>query len=230
MESNSAIVLAGGLGTRLRGIIHDLPKPMAPIAGKPFLHFLFKYLQKQKIARVILSVGYKYESIKDFFGKEYLGIKIEYSVEEMLLGTGGGIKKAFTLVDDFAFVLNGDSFFDVDLDSMKYEYFEKNADIVIALKHLQNFDRYGTVKLNANERVTDFAEKKFMTDGLINGGVYFFHKALFEKIDATGKFSFEKEVLEKQVGQMKFTAKIFDGYFIDIGVPSDYEKACHDFK
>src|ERR1700739_1496243 len=93
-----AIVLAGGLGTRLRSVINDLPKPMAPVNGKPFLHYIFQYLKSEQIKDVILSVGYKHEVIKDFFGEEYLGIKVRYSIEEEPLGTGGGIKQAFALI------------------------------------------------------------------------------------------------------------------------------------
>src|SRR5258706_15318901 len=107
-----AIILAGGLGTRLRGVVSDLPKSMAPVNGKPFLHYIFRYLVKQNISEVVLSVGYKHETIRDFFASEYLGITIQYAIEAEPLGTGGGIKKAFQSVDDFAFVLNGDTFFD----------------------------------------------------------------------------------------------------------------------
>ncbi len=223
-----AIVLAGGLGTRLRSVINDLPKPMAPVNGKPFLHYIFKYLIRQGISEAVLSVGYKHELVKEFFGEEYLGVKIHYSVEEEPLGTGGGIKKAFELVNDFAFVLNGDTFFDADLNVLSDFYFDSKSDITLSLKRLQNFDRYGTVQLDAGNRVTKFAEKQFLPEGLINGGVYFFSKELFEKIETPEKFSFEKDVLEKYTHELKFSGKVFDGYFIDIGIPEDYAKAQHE--
>lgn len=223
-----AIILAGGLGTRLRSVISHLPKPMAPINGKPFLHYLLKYLAGQRIKEAILSVGYKCEPIKDFLGAEYLGIKIQYSVENEPMGTGGGIKKAFNLVNDFAFVLNGDTFFDVPLQDLMDFYFQTQSDLTLSLKELQNFDRYGTVKLNQANQITEFDEKKFLHKGLINGGVYFTGKELFDKVETAEKFSFEKDILEKYVGRLKFTGKIFDGYFIDIGVPEDYRKAQHD--
>ena len=225
-----AIILAGGLGTRLRTVINDLPKPMAPVNGKPFLHYIFQYLVKQNITEAILSVGYRHEVIKDFFGDEYLGIKIEYLVEEEPLGTGGGIKQAFQLVDDSAFVLNGDTFFDVNLSDLKDFYSRSQCDVALALKALKDFDRYGTVTIDSDNRITHFAEKKFLKEGLINGGVYFFSKQLFEKIETPKKFSFEKEVFENYDAQLKFSGKVFDGYFIDIGIPEDYEKAQHDFK
>lgn len=225
-----AIILAGGLGTRLRSVIADLPKPMAAVNGKPFLHYLFQYLSKQGITQVVLAVGYKYEPIRDFFGIQYMGIKIQYSVEKEPLGTGGAIKKAFDLVEDEAYVLNGDTFFDVHLSDLRVFYFQTGSHMVLSLKPLQNFDRYGTVQVDRQNRITEFCEKKFMTEGLINGGVYFFRKHLFSQMNTAEKFSFENEVLERYASSLKFSGKIFDNYFIDIGIPEDYERAQHEFK
>lgn len=224
-----AIILAGGLGTRLRGVINDLPKTMAPVNGKPFLHYVFKYLVRQKISAVVLSIGYKRESIQEYFGNKYLGISIQYAIEEEPLGTGGGIKKAFELIHDYAFVLNGDTFFDIDLSEMKKFGFETSADISLALKPMKNFDRYGTVKLK-EERIINFEEKKLVAEGLINGGIYLFRKKIFTKIATDQKFSFEKDILEKYVAEIKINGKIFNNYFIDIGVPEDYSRVQQDFK
>ncbi len=223
------IILAGGLGTRLQSVVKDLPKPMAPVNGKPFLHYVFKYLNGQGIENVIISSGYRHEAIVDFFNDEYLGIKIKYSVEDEPLGTGGGIKKAFKLVADTAFVLNGDTFFDVQLEELKNFYLSSKCDMALALKQLEHFDRYGTVQTNDDNRITNFVEKKYIEQGLINGGVYFFDKKVFDKIETGEKFSLEKDVLEKQVKHLKFYGKVFGGYFIDIGIPEDYQKAQHDF-
>ena len=225
-----AIILAGGLGTRLRSVINDLPKPMAPVNGKPFLHYIFQYLMREQIKEVVLSVGYKHETIKEFFGDKYLGIKIQYSVEEEPLGTGGGIKQAFDLVDDAAYVLNGDTFFGVNLWALQEFYFESKSDIALAIKPLENFDRYGTVQMDEAFRITKFEEKKFVDKGFINGGIYFFDKKLFSRVEVGAKFSFEKEILERYTAELKFSGKVFDGYFIDIGIPEDYNKAQHDFK
>lgn len=225
-----AIILAGGLGTRLRSVIQDLPKPMAPVNGKPFLHYIFQYLKQERISEVVLSVGYKHELIEEFFGKEYLGIKVQYSVEEEPLGTGGGIKQAFDLIKDAAYVLNGDTFFGVNLLALQEFFFDTQSDIALAIKPLENFDRYGTVQMDETSRITKFEEKKFVNKGLINGGVYFFDKQLFDKVEVPEKFSFEKDVLEKYTGDLKFSGEIFNGYFIDIGIPEDYNKARHDFK
>ena len=199
---------------------------MALINDKPFLHYIFKALQQQNIENVILSVGYKHEIIQDFFKDNYLGITVKYAIENEPLGTGGAIKHAFSFVDDDAFVLNGDTFFDVDLSKLKNE----NADISIALKPMQHFDRYGTVELNAANRIISFNEKKQCESGLINGGVYYFKKSLFDNIHTPTKFSFEKDILEKHVSDLHFDGIIFDSYFIDIGIPEDYEKAQIDFK
>lgn len=204
----------------------DVPKPMAPVNGKPFLHYIFKELQHQKVQQVVLSVGHLKEVIQDFFQESYLGINVTYAIEYEPLGTGGGIKHAFSLVEDDAFVLNGDTFFDIDLSKLK----DEKADISMALKPMFNFDRYGIVELDATQRITAFHEKQYREHGLINGGVYYFRKALFEKITTEQKFSFEKDILEKHVADLYIQGKIFDNYFIDIGIPEDYEKAKHDFK
>lgn len=226
----TAIILAGGLGTRLRPLISDLPKPMAPVNGKPFLHYIFQYLLRQNITDVILSVGYKHESIQSYFGSEYLGIKIRYSIEHEPLGTGGGIKQAFELIDNEAFVLNGDTYFDVNLAELRTFYVQSKSDLVLALKSLTHFDRYGTVRMDPHHRITEFCEKKFMPRGLINGGIYFFKKKLFEQLNTPDKFSFETDVLEKYSATLHFGGKVFDGFFIDIGIPEDYQKAQHEFK
>ncbi len=221
------IILAGGLGTRLRGVVNDLPKPMAMINGKPFLHYLFLYLTQQKIKKAILSVGYKASVIEAYFGDKYLDVQIQYCREQEPLGTGGGIKKAFEFVDDYSYVLNGDTFFDINLQTLSEFHFKTHADISLALRHMKNFDRYGIVQMN-NERIAGFEEKASRAEGLINGGVYFFSKTMFSKVEAT-KFSFEKDILEKQVADKKMNGCVFDGYFIDIGIPEDYEKSQRDF-
>ncbi|MDB5228799.1 MAG: D-glycero-D-manno-heptose 1-phosphate guanosyltransferase [Bacteroidota bacterium] len=196
---------------------------MAPINGKPFLHYIFQSLQKQEIKNAILSVGHLKEVVQDYFKDNYVGIEIKYAVEQEALGTGGGIKNAFQFVDDDAYVLNGDTFFDIQLSSLK----NNDADITVALKPMQHFDRYGTVEINKG-RITAFHEKKKRDEGLINGGIYYFRKSLFDKISTANKFSFEKEVLEKYVGELEITGKIFDNYFIDIGIPEDYQRAQND--
>ena len=231
-----AIILAGGLGTRLRSVISDLPKPMAPVAGHPFLHYIFLYLQKQGITDVVLSVGYKSEVIKEFFGDKYAGINIRYAVENEPLGTGGGIRQAMSLIDSDAYVLNGDTFFDVDLKDLYEFYTMRASDIALALKRMHHFDRYGTVEIGNKDRVLQFQEKRYKAEGLINGGVYVINKNLFKKVEEiedtilSQRFSFEKDILEKHLLPLHYQGKEFGGYFIDIGIPEDYERAQTDFK
>lgn len=227
-SSFPAIVLAGGLGTRLRDVVNDLPKCMAPVNGKPFLHYLLQYLSAQGVKHVVLAVGYKREAIMQHFGAMYLNIGIQYSVEEEPLGTGGAIKQAMTLVSDGAYVLNGDTFFDIDLCALRDFYFDTTSHIALALKPMRNFSRYGSV-IRQGERIVSFEEKKRLNHGLINGGAYFLHKRVMEETGEQ-KFSFEKDVLEKQVSSQMFCGKIFDNYFIDIGIPEDYARVQADFK
>ena len=231
-----AIILAGGLGTRLRSVISDLPKPMAPVAGQPFLHYIFLYLQRQGITDAVLSVGYKSEVIKEFFGDKYAGINIRYAVENEPLGTGGGIRQAMSLIDSDAYVLNGDTFFDVDLTDLHEFYTRRSSDIALALKRMHHFDRYGTVEIGNQDRVLQFQEKRYKAEGLINGGVYVISKDLFKKVEAIEgtilpqRFSFEKDILEKHLLALRYQGKEFKGYFIDIGIPEDYDRTQTDFK
>lgn len=212
-----AIILCGGLGTRLKSVIKDIPKPMAPINDKPFLEFIFEYLKKQGIKEVILAVSHKYEVIQEYFKDEFLGIKIKYSIEKELLGTGGAIKEALKFIKNEVYVLNGDTFFDIDLSKLKLN----GSKICLALKQMNDFDRYGTVNVNEQGFVISFEEKIFKKQGLINGGIYLLKKDLFDDFSLMDKFSFE-EFLQENYKNLKARACMFDDYFIDIGVPEDY--------
>ncbi|HEC1765623.1 D-glycero-D-manno-heptose 1-phosphate guanosyltransferase [Campylobacter lari] len=214
-----AIVLAGGLGTRLKSVVQDLPKPMAPINGKPFLAFVLEYLKKQGITEVILSVSYKHELIKEYFKDEFEGMKIRYNIEKELLGTGGAIKDTLKFIQNQAYILNGDTIFDIDLKKLALN----DSKICIALKQKQNFDRYGTVKVDDQGIVTSFEEKVFKKQGLINGGIYLLKKDIFDEFDLEKKFSFE-EFLQSNCNALKIQTQIFDDYFIDIGIPQDYKR------
>ncbi|BEK46713.1 D-glycero-D-manno-heptose 1-phosphate guanosyltransferase [Campylobacter jejuni] len=190
---------------------------MAPIDNKPFLEFIFEYLKKQGIKEVILAVSYKYEVIKEYFKDEFLGIKIKYSIEKEPLGTGGAIKEALKFVKNEAYVLNGDTFFDIDLSKLKLN----ESKICLALKQMNDFDRYGTVNVDEQDLVISFEEKVFKKQGLINGGIYLLTKDVFNEFDLEKKFSFE-EFLQENYKKLKARAEICDDYFIDIGVPEDY--------
>lgn len=212
-----AIILCGGLGTRLKSVIKYIPKPMAPINDKPFLEFIFEYLKKQSVKEIILAVSYKYEVIQEYFKDEFLGIKIKYSIEKEPLGTGGAIKEALKFIKNESYVLNGDTFFDIDLGRLKLD----ESKICLALKQMNDFDRYGTVNVNEQGFVISFEEKIFKIQGLINGGVYLLDKDIFKDFALQEKFSFE-EFLQENYEKLKARAEIFDDYFTDIGVPEDY--------
>lgn len=217
--TKEAIILCGGLGTRLRSVISDVPKPMAPINNKPFLAFVLEYLKKQNISRVVLAVSYKYEIIQEYFGNSYIGMQILYSIEKEPLGTGGAILEALNLINsDSCYVLNGDTFFDVNLDRLKLD----NSDICVALKPMKNFDRYGSVDIDNNSYISAFNEKKFTSNGLINGGVYVIKKNIFNSFNLPNKFSFE-EFFQENFLIFNAKATVFDDYFIDIGIPQDYK-------
>lgn len=217
--AKEAIILCGGLGTRLRSVISDVPKPMAPIKNKPFLAFVLEYLKKQNISRVVLAVSYKYEIIQEYFGNSYLGMQILYSIEKEPLGTGGAILEALNLINsDSCYVLNGDTFFDINLDRLKLD----NSDICVALKPMKNFDRYGSVDIDNNSYISAFNEKKFTSNGLINGGVYLIKKNIFNSFNLPNKFSFE-EFFQENFLIFNAKATVFDDYFIDIGIPQDYK-------
>lgn len=224
-EKQEAIVLAGGMGTRLRSVIRDIPKPMAPIGERPFLSFLLDELQAQGIDRVILSTGYKHETVEDYYGKAYKGMELVYSVEETPLGTGGAIKKALQQVESpHVLILNGDTMFRVDLQAMRKFHLEHDADLSLALKHMKDSQRYGVVETD-NKRVVHFQEKTESKAGAINGGVYMLRKQALLNRQLPEKFSFEKEFMEAHYRELKVMAFESEGYFIDIGIPEDYTKA-----
>lgn len=224
------IILAGGLGTRLRSVVSEVPKCMAPVAGKPFLWYLLKYLTRfESIDRVILSVGYLRELIFKWIDevKDEFPFVFDYAIEEEPLGTGGGIKLALEKAnDERVFVLNGDTFFDVDLMQLYDAHVIGKKAITLALKPMRRFNRYGTVNIEPKiGTILSFNEKQYCEEGLINGGVYVISKnaPLFEGLGA--KFSFETAVLEPQCARQQLLGVVQNGYFIDIGIPDDYQRA-----
>ena len=227
-----AIILAGGLGTRLKGVVDDLPKSMAPVNGHPFLKYLLNYLLGQGIHRIILSVGHKKEEIQSYFKDHYKGMMITYAIEEEPLGTGGGIKNAFKEVEgDFAFTLNGDSLFRIDFNAMLRLHSASAADLTLALRYLEDTGRYGTVKVNNEKRIMGFLEKDPDSGpGYINGGVYLINKEFLDKGNFPEKFSMEKDCFEKCFEKSRIYSYISKGYFLDIGIPEDYQKAHDDFR
>lgn len=222
-----AIILAGGFGTRLSHIVSDVPKPMAPLKGYPFLKYIMDYLLEKEFNHIILAVGYKAQIIQDYFGNNYQGINISYSIEDNPLGTGGAIKKALNFcLEENVFIINGDTYFNVDLEKMNTFHSKNNSSLTVAIKSMDNFERYGAVIVEEN-LIKKFEEKKATIKGKINGGVYLMKKAVLD-ITNEKAFSFEKIILESKV--VDIYAFEDDGYFIDIGVPEDYYKAQKDFE
>lgn len=226
-----AIILAGGFGTRLKHIVSDVPKPMAPINGIPFLSFLFHNLIAVGIEHVILSTGYLHEIIESCYGNAFESLRISYSTEEEPLGTGGaillGMSKACT---DNVLVLNGDTLFEIDFAKLADYHLQKESLLTIALREENEVSRYGSVQVDDAGKITTFAEKNQVHGkGLINGGIYLINTNLFLKINLPTKFSFEKDVLERFYDQINFYGLTFNSYFIDIGIPEDYARAQREF-
>lgn len=221
-----AIILAGGLGTRLRSVVSDLPKCMAPVAGKPFLHFVIEYLLQQGVDKFIFSVGYKSDMIIDYVNEQYPHISKQFSTEAEPLGTGGAVKLACSLATGKnLLILNGDTLFKIDVAWVSGFHNSNDADCTLSLKSMEDFDRYGVVELNEDASVASFLEKRQYDLGLINGGVYALNVESFLKEDLPQKFSFEKDYLEVYFNKRKMFGIIQDEYFIDIGIPEDFERA-----
>jgi D-glycero-alpha-D-manno-heptose 1-phosphate guanylyltransferase len=215
-----AIILAGGLGTRLRGVIGEIPKCMAPVDGKPFLQYQLEWLSRFDIGHVVLSVGYLREQVVDFVQSREWPFAISFAVEKEPLGTGGGIRLALSKCrGKRVFVLNGDTFFNVDLNALTF-----TAPVTLALKPMRDFDRYGAVEWDG-DLVNAFREKRHCDEGLINGGIYAIDRSQLDMSLFPKTFSFEKDVLEPLANYGLVAGVEQDGYFIDIGVPEDYARA-----
>lgn len=225
------IILAGGLGTRLREEVNNLPKAMAPINGKPFLEYILDYINQAGFQRVILSTGYMSNSIEEYFGNNYKSIKIEYSFETEPLGTGGAIALALKKVSTpFFIVMNGDTMFRINLQQFFQRQVELLADISIALRKVEDASRYGQVTLDHDNVVTQFKEKSSTPDaGFINGGIYIIKSKFLKKLSFPEKFSFEKDWLQVEVNKREILGQVFNDYFLDIGVPEDYKRAQNEF-
>lgn len=226
-----AVILAGGLGTRLREAVPDLPKCMAPVNGQPFLDHVISHLKEEGIGRFIFSLGYMHELIEEHLHTKHNDLSYEVAIEKEPLGTGGAIRLASSFCREKDIVVtNGDTLFKADLAQMSDFHSRHAAACTLALKPMMNFDRYGVVGLDKNQRITSFLEKRHYTSGLINGGVYALNKAVFHSIAFPEKFSFEKDFLEAYHSSLKMMGIVQDRYFIDIGIPEDYDRAGKELK
>jgi len=227
-----AIILAGGFGTRLKGLVNDVPKSMASVNGKPFLEYLLNFLSGQEVQKVIISVGYLNDSIQSHFKNHYKNIMITYAIEEEPLGTGGGMMNALKNVEgNRAVVLNGDSMFRIDLHALHQLHEANKADITLALRYIEDTSRFGSVNIDQAKQVVGFTEKKSEAGpGYINGGIYLINKDFFVSNEFPGKFSIEKDCFEKYYSRSRMFGYPSRGYFLDIGIPEDYMQAQDEFK
>jgi len=226
-----AIILAGGLGTRLKEVSGDIPKSMVPICNKPFLEYQLGFLDSWGIQHVVLSVGYKKEFIINHFGSSFKGISIDYCIEDEPLGTGGAVAKSMELINKHAaFVFNGDTFFEVNLHRL-YDFRRiKECDICLVIRFVDNVSRYGSVVTNEEFRITGFTEKGSITgEGYINGGVYYIDKRTFMSQGLPEKFSLENDFFGKYYSRLRLYGLRCFSYFRDIGVPEDYFNAQNEF-
>jgi len=222
--TDTAIILAGGLGTRLRSVVSDVPKPMAPINGKPFLYYLLNFLEKNKIRQVVLSVGYKKEIITKYFGSKFGSINILYSNEDYPLGTGGAIRKAFDILNNKrAFILNGDTFFNISLKSLEDTHNKKGSSLTMAVTKILNPDRYDFVHFSSDSKILAF-NNTTSSNKYINGGICIIELDMFAKYTFPEIFSFEIDFLFKHYKTENFFVYKSNAYFIDIGIPDSYNQ------
>ena len=219
-----AIVLAGGFGTRLRQVVPDLPKPMAPIAGRPFLEILLSTLAQKGFRRVVLSLGFMSEKIIAHFGNGYKGMELVYEVEAQPLGTGGAIRAALArCTADHVFVFNGDTYLDLEIDALEGLWLT-NHHPVIVVREVPDTARFGRVKMR-DGRVIAFLEKGLAGPGLINAGCYVLPKNALDAFPLGHPFSIETEFFIESLQRIRFDGFVTHGRFIDIGVPEDYALA-----
>ena len=219
-----AIVLAGGLGTRLKKIVPNLPKPMADINGKPFLEIILQKLSIQGFKRIILSTCYKSKIIEDYFGRKFKDMEIIYSVEEKPLGTGGAIKKSLEMCNlSNIFIFNGDTYLEIDFNQLN-KFMKKDNRNILVCTEVKDVSRYGSVIINEGH-IIELKEKNNSGKGFINAGCYVLRKDIFHDYNETYNFNFEKEFLQKLIKNKDIIPYEVNGMFIDIGIPEDYLKA-----
>ena len=222
---NEAIILAGGFGTRLRSVVSHVPKPMAPVAGRPFLCWLIDRLALQGYCHIVLATGYLHEKVEEYFHNQYNRVRIDYAREMSPLGTGGAIVNALQhCTEERITVLNGDTLFDIDHRWLAHVAENNSGRLTIVTRRVDHAGRYGAVETDATGRITAFREKNpSIGSGYINGGIYRMHRSLLHAYAIGTQFSFEKEVMQPL--REPFYAYPSHAYFIDIGVPDDYARA-----
>jgi len=219
----TAAILAGGLGTRLRAVVADRPKVLAPVGGRPFLTYLLDRLARAGVRETVLLVGYGADRVRAAVGGEYAGMRLIFSEEREPLGTGGALRLALPLFGPGAcLVLNGDSYCDVDLAAFSRFQHERPPTPALVVAAVDDASRYGRVRLDAASRVECFEEKTGVsTPGTINAGVYLFPRDCIASIPAGRPHSLERDCLPTWLGQTGLRGYP-GGKFIDIGTPESY--------
>ena len=224
-QIDEAIVLAGGFGTRLRGVVDDVPKPLAPVVGRPFLAWLLDALAAQGFRHVVFATGYRGEQVEAALGGSWRGMRLDYSREQEPLGTGGAIALAMERVAGVAcFVLNGDTWLGLDYARFDAATRACSARLGVALAAVPDVSRYGAVRVEGG-RITGFVEKGQAGPGLVNAGVYRMSRSLLDDYRTGTSFSFERDVLVPAAARETVAGYADTGGFIDIGAPEDYRRA-----
>lgn len=223
-----AIVLAGGRGTRLGNRLQGIPKPMAPIGNRPFLQVLLTRLGAAGCSRIILSVGYLHEVIQRYFGAGFGGMQLEYAIEAEPLGTGGGIRSAMRLAQERnILVLNGDTFLQIDYGKLLKSHIDLDAKLTIAAVKQEDVSRFGALVIEEGH-IVSISEKGRGGPGWINGGVYVLKTDMIWPPELPDRFSFEADFLMNYVPTLKPLAFECSGFFLDIGIPADLDRAQHE--
>jgi len=228
-----AVILAGGLGTRLRDVYASGPKCLAPVAGRPFLDYVLTWLRLQGVTKVVLCVGYKRNSIKKYVGGgRKWGLTVKYSVEQRLLGTAGALKKAEHLIaGDRMLVIHGDTLVKADLKELLRFHESQSAQVTMMVTPVKDARRYGSVRLDRRQRIKAFLEKKRKgqrADGarrLINAGIYVLEKSVLAGMSTRTPTSLERDVFPRLLQTGNIRGLVIQGRFIDIGIPEDFRRA-----
>ncbi len=227
----TAVILAGGLGTRLRPVIGDLPKALAPVQGRPFLAYQIGFLKSQGVARIVLCTGYGHDLIRRYCGDgAALGVQILYSVEGQPLGTAGALQLARHCLNETFFVMNGDTYFVADLRALLANHRRGGAPATLALVKVPQAGRFGAVTLDAQGYITDFAEKKRRMGGLINAGIYVFEPEIWGHFPPRVPLSLENDVFPLLAELRLLRGDVLEGYHMDIGTPQSYAQFRQDME
>ncbi len=225
IQDLTAVILAGGLGTRLRATIPDLPKALAKVGGKPFITYIFDQLHEAGIKEVVLCTGYLGDDIKRTFGDTYHSITLKYSKEDKPLGTAGALKLASGMINsDPVLVLNGDSICQYNLASMIDYYYATTAQGSILVSEVLDTSRFGTVLMEASGKITEFQEKTNSGHGRVNAGVYLLSRTLLSEIPAFEETSLEKELFPSWTNGPLY-GFLSTGPLLDIGTAESYMNA-----